>query len=66
MLSVKLQKQQNQASLAKTAEQERLALKREMEALQTQLNNTVMFCTSHYSIHTLYILICTVEQEQLT
>lgn len=41
VLSVKLQKQQNQASLAKTAEQERLALKREMEALQTQLNNTL-------------------------
>ncbi|KAF4090474.1 hypothetical protein AMELA_G00052550 [Ameiurus melas] len=39
VLSVKLQKQQNQASLAKTAEQERSALKREMEALHTQLNN---------------------------
>ncbi|XP_053477607.1 ninein isoform X2 [Ictalurus furcatus] len=44
VLSVKLQKQQNQASLAKTAktaEQERSVLKREMEALHTQLNNTL-------------------------
>ncbi|MCI4376286.1 hypothetical protein PGIGA_G00186490 [Pangasianodon gigas] len=39
VLSVKQQKQQNQASLAKTAEQERSALKREIEALQTQLHN---------------------------
>ncbi|XP_053358384.1 ninein isoform X1 [Clarias gariepinus] len=39
VLSLKQQKQQNQASLAKTAEQERSALKRELEALQTQLHN---------------------------
>ncbi|XP_035387685.1 ninein isoform X2 [Electrophorus electricus] len=39
VLSVKQQKQQNQASLAKAAEQERSALKREIEALQTQLHN---------------------------
>ncbi|XP_027030787.2 ninein isoform X2 [Tachysurus fulvidraco] len=39
VLSVKQQKLHNQASLAKTAEQERSALKREIEALQTQLHN---------------------------
>lgn len=50
VLSVKQQKQQNQASLAKTAEQERSALKREIEALQTQLHNKVMYSTSIYCI----------------
>uniref|UniRef100_A0A3B4DWB2 EF-hand domain-containing protein n=1 Tax=Pygocentrus nattereri TaxID=42514 RepID=A0A3B4DWB2_PYGNA len=39
VLSVKQQKQQNQASLSKSAEQERSALKREIEALHTQLHN---------------------------
>ncbi|XP_060728710.1 ninein isoform X2 [Tachysurus vachellii] len=39
VLSVKQQKLHNQASLSKTAEQERSALKREIEALQTQLHN---------------------------
>ncbi|KAK3573389.1 hypothetical protein QTP86_024623 [Hemibagrus guttatus] len=39
VLSVKQQKMQNQARLAKTAEQERSALRREMEALHTQLHN---------------------------
>ncbi|XP_058242015.1 ninein isoform X2 [Hemibagrus wyckioides] len=39
VLSVKQQKLQNQARLAKTAEQERSALRREIEALHTQLHN---------------------------
>ncbi|XP_072534333.1 uncharacterized protein nin [Salminus brasiliensis] len=39
VLSVKQQKQQNQASLAKAAVQERSAFKREIEALHTQLHN---------------------------
>ncbi|XP_076830835.1 uncharacterized protein nin isoform X2 [Brachyhypopomus gauderio] len=39
VLSVKQQKQQNQENLAKAAEQERSALKREIGALQTQLHN---------------------------
>ncbi|KAI5107908.1 ninein isoform X1 [Silurus meridionalis] len=39
VLSVKQQKQQYQATLTKTAEQERSVLKREIEALQTQLHN---------------------------
>ncbi|KAL6487020.1 hypothetical protein MHYP_G00036460 [Metynnis hypsauchen] len=41
VLSVKQQKQQNQASLSKAAEQERSALKREIEALHTQLHNKI-------------------------
>uniref|UniRef100_A0A3B1IWI0 Ninein n=1 Tax=Astyanax mexicanus TaxID=7994 RepID=A0A3B1IWI0_ASTMX len=41
VLSIKQQKQQNQASLAKAAEQERSAFKREMEALHTQLHNKI-------------------------
>ncbi|XP_036430509.1 ninein [Colossoma macropomum] len=41
VLSVKQQKQQNHASLAKAAEQERSALKREIEALHTQLRNKI-------------------------
>lgn len=55
VLSVKQQKQLNQASLAKTAEQERSALKREIEALQTQLHNKVMDCTGARCINTLYV-----------
>ncbi|XP_062850901.1 ninein isoform X2 [Trichomycterus rosablanca] len=39
VLSMKQQKQQNQISLAKAAEQERSALKREIDALQTQLHS---------------------------
>lgn len=54
VLSVKQQKLQNQARLAKTAEQERSALRREIEALHTQLHNKVMYCT-----RTLDILMCT-------
>ncbi|XP_007248591.3 ninein isoform X1 [Astyanax mexicanus] len=41
VLSIKQQKQQTQASLAKAAEQERSAFKREMEALHTQLHNKI-------------------------
>lgn len=59
VLSVKQQKQQNQASLAKAAEQERSALKREIEALETQLHSKVMYCIHICSINTLDILMCT-------